>query len=369
MTQSIEKLLSSEVLSEEAKSAIADAWEQKLNEARDEITAELREEFASRYDNDKTQIVEAMDAMLNDAIKTELDEFSADKKKLHEDRVAYKKAIRNHATVMESFINNALEKEIAELKEDRNLQTQNFKKMEEFVIHKLTEEINEFHIDKKALVEQRIKLTREGKRAILEAKKNFVEKAAGKVEKILENTLNREITSLKEDIRIAKENNFGRKIYETFATEFMTGVMNEGTEVSKLNKKLKEAEAGLVKSERILAEKEIALKNTEKKVRIAEDRGIRKEKLSEMLQPLSKDQRLVMTSLLESVKTDKLETAFDKYLPTVLSEAKTPIANQKKAKLIEGKKIVTGDRASRTESETDGSAEIIRIRKLAGIQS
>ena len=46
----------------------------------------------------------------------------------------------------------------------------------------------------------------------------------------------------------------------------------------------------------------------------------RKAIMNEMLNPLSKDQREVMNSLLESVKTDKLRAAFDKYLPTVLSE-------------------------------------------------
>jgi hypothetical protein len=366
MTQNIEKLLSSEVLSDEAKTAIAEAWEQTMSEAREDITAELREEFASRYENDKAQIVEAMDAMLNDAIKTELDEFAGDKRKLREDRIAYKKAIREHTAKLDKFITSALGKEVAELREDRNKQTKNFTKLEEFVIHKLTEEINEFHIDKKALVEQRVRLTKEGKKAILEAKRNFIKKSAVKVEKILESTINRELTVLKEDIRIAKENNFGRKIYETFATEFMTSALNEGTEVSKLNRKLKEAQAKTVENATIIATKDKAIMESKRLLRIAEDRSVRKEKLSEMLQPLGKDHRAVMSSLLESVATGKLETAFEKYLPTVLTEG-SKVTTREKAKLTEGARVLTGNKASRTESETDGSADIIRIRKLAGI--
>jgi len=87
----IEKILGSEVLSEEVKESVTEAWNAKLAEAREDITAELREEFAGRYENDKTQIVEAMEAMLNDTIKSELNEFAEDKAKLAGDRVAYKK--------------------------------------------------------------------------------------------------------------------------------------------------------------------------------------------------------------------------------------------------------------------------------------
>jgi hypothetical protein len=84
----IENILGSEVLSEDVKNSINEAWDAKIAEVREELTAELREEFAGRYDNDKSQIVEAMDAMLTDAIKAEVSEFAADRAKLAEERVA-----------------------------------------------------------------------------------------------------------------------------------------------------------------------------------------------------------------------------------------------------------------------------------------
>ena len=64
MAHAIEQLLSSEVLSEEVRNTLTEAWEAKLKEAREELTVELREEFAERYEADKTQMVEALDAML-----------------------------------------------------------------------------------------------------------------------------------------------------------------------------------------------------------------------------------------------------------------------------------------------------------------
>lgn len=366
MTQTIQELLNTSVLSEDVKSQITKVWESKLADIREEVTAELREEFAQRFENDKNQIVEAMDAMLNDVIKTELSEFAQDKKSLHEDRVAYRKAIREHAKLLDQKINESLVKEITELKEDRKIQKSNMNKLEEFVLHKLTEELNEFHTDKKALVEQRIRMVREGKKIISEAKDNFVKKAAAKAEKLIETALRGEIKTLKEDIQTAKENQFGRKIFETFAAEFMTSALNEGTQVSKLSRELLKFKQKLSESQKVLAQKDKAIMEAKRDAKIARDLSDRKAIMNEMLSPLSKNQREVMGSLLESVKTEKLRDAFNKYLPTVLKES-NPKTTQTKAKLTEGTVVVTGDRASRTHSENEGSAEIIRIKKLAGL--
>ena len=79
MAHAIEQLLSSEVLSEEVRSTLSEAWNEKLAETREEITTELREEFANRYETDKEQMVSALDSMLSETIKGELEEFQADK--------------------------------------------------------------------------------------------------------------------------------------------------------------------------------------------------------------------------------------------------------------------------------------------------
>lgn len=375
MENNFDQILNSEFLSDEVKQSISEAWNSKVQEIRDEVTAELREEFAARYENDKSQIVSAMDAMMTDTIKEELEEFSQDKKALQEDRVAYRKAIREHAKKLDEKISETLKKEITELKEDRNKQKKNVAKLEEFVINKLTEELNEFHTDKKALVEQRVRLANEGKRVIQEARAQFIKNAASKVNKIVENTLRSEITTLKEDIQTAKENNFGRKIFETFAAEFMTSALSEGTQISKLSRKINELDNKLQESNKLLSKKDKAIMEAERKAKIAKDLSNRKAIMNELLSPLNKEQREVMTSLLESVKTEKLRTAYDKYLPTILTEDGKSSANmsntstKKKAKLTEGNKntVLTGDRASGTQAESEGSAEIIRMRKLAGI--
>ena len=361
MAHSIDELLSSGALSEEVRSSISEAWETKQTELREEVAAELREEFAERYENDKAQIVEAMDTMIGEVIAKELEEFQADKAKVAEDRVAYRKHMSEHAVVLDEFVMETLRKEINELREDREAQDKNMAQLEGFVLEQLTKELNEFHEDKRSLVEAKVKLIKEGKEAIESTKRKFIESAATKVEGILENTIKKELTTLKEDIQVAKENTFGRKIFETFAAEFMSSYLNEGTEVAKLNKSMDELKAQLDEANKAVAEKEVQLTESARKARIEADKAERKTALNEMMAPLSKQQKEIMGALLESTKTADLQNAFNKYLPSVLKEDAKP-QNTKKV-LSESTKEVTGGKTA--EANVDDN--IVNLRKLAGI--
>lgn len=357
----IENILSSEVLSEEVKTSINEAFESRIAEERESLTAELREEFATRYDSDKSQIVEAMDAMLKDAITAEISEFANDRAKLAEERVAYKNAMAENAAMLEAFITEALKKEITELREDREAQKENFGKLEGFVLEQLTKELNEFHDDKQALAEQKVRMVQEGKKVIAEARANFIKKSAEKIESLLENVITGELKTLKEDIQVAKENEFGRKIFETFAAEFMTSTLAEGTQVAQLSKQIEELNLQLDESKKVIADSEQAIMEARRDAKVQKDLNNRKAIMSEMMSPLSKEKREVMSTLLESVKTSQLKNAFDKYLPVVLNEDTSRVAKRTKAKLVES----TGNKEV-AQSETS-TADIINLKKLAGL--
>ena len=72
-----------------------------------------------------------------------------------------------------------------------------------------------------------------------------------------------------------------------------------------------------------------------------------------------------MSELLESVQTDKLQTAFDKYLPAVLNN--TPIKAAPKAVLSEGRSVQTGDKTAKV-SASDDATNVIEIKRLAGLK-
>jgi len=371
MPKSFKEILGSDVLNEELQSELNEAFEARIAEEREAMTAELREEFASRYENDKSQIVEAMDAMLKEAIKTELEEFATDKAKVAEDRVRYKKAVKEHAKMLDSFVQEVLAKEIGELREDRKTQKANFGKLEEFVLKQLTKELNEFHDDKRALAEQKVKMVREGQKVIEQAKRNFIKKSAAKLETMVENVMRKELTTLHEDIQTAKENEFGRKIFETFASEFMTSTLSESTQTAKLAKEIMNLKQNLAESKEAIEAREQQLKEANRKARVATDLSERKQIMSEMLGPLNRGQKELMVTLLESVKTSQLKTAYKKYLPSVLSEDSDVKTQAKKAKLTENKRPVrevNGDKVNKSaQQDVGGSADIIELKKLAGL--
>lgn len=364
------ELLGSVVLSEEVRENINAAWEKHIAESREEITAELREEFASRYEHDKGQLVEAMDKLINDTITGASAEF----KKLHEEalgqRVKYAAKIKEDAQLLQRFVMETLAKEVAELKSDRQAQKDNLGRLEEFALRKLTSELSELHEDHKQLVEARVKLVAEGRKAIEEARTTFIKKASEKVNTLVAETFKKEMSQLKEDIREAKENNFGRKIMEAFAAEFMASKFADGTAVSQLNKDIKNIKAQLEESQKVIASKDAEIAEASRRQRIAEDQMARARVMQDLCAPLSKDKRAIMEELLESTETSKLKDQFQKYLPSVLNEE----VRRDKKTLVEGvqsqKTVVTGDKsAPAVESVASEEASTIQqLRKLAGIQ-
>jgi len=149
MSDVFNKLFETGIISEEVKDQITGAWDEKIKEHRDSVTAELREEFANRYEHDKSNMVEAIDRMVSERLESEVAEFAEDKKSLAEARVEYKKKIGEHSEKLQEFMLKQLTKEIAELNEDRQKVTENFAKLEDFVVKALAKEINEFAEDKK----------------------------------------------------------------------------------------------------------------------------------------------------------------------------------------------------------------------------
>lgn len=373
--KSIKEVLQNDVLTEDMQVELNEAFEKRVAEEREIITAELREEFANRYDHDKSMIIEAMDALLKDVVKKELTEFASDKAKMRESKKKYDKAMKEHRTILNKFITENLKKELVELKKDMSGQKQNFKKLEEFVIQSLAKELNEFYEDKKQLVEQKVKVIRDGKQVIKEAKRNFVKKTAAQLGVLVEDVMKKEITKLHSDIKLAKENEFGRKIFETFASEFMASNLCESTQFGKIARELTATKEKLAEADKKLKSKNKALLESKRSVKVARDVAERKTILGELLAPLTDSQKDVMKTLLESVRTGDLPKAFKKYLPTVLSEKTGKEAPKGKQKLTENEtndnkvelREVNGDKQTSIQSETERSADIIRLKELAGI--
>ena len=363
MLDTLKSLFESSALSEEVKAELQEAWEAKVTENRQEVTAELREEFAQKYEHDKQTMVEAIDTMLSERLAEEIQEFAEDRKQLAEAKAKYAVAQRENAELLKGFVMEQLQKEVAELHEDKKSQAAKLATLEEFVVEALAGEIAEFHEDKKDLAETKVRLVREAKNHFAKVKSDFIERSATAVSETVDKVLKNEIGQLKEDIEEARRNDFGRKLFEAFASEYSNSYLNENSETAKLLKVVDTKDKQIVEA-KAAAKKAIEIAEAQRIENKKLTESVRREKIiSDLTAPLSKDQREIMTDLLESVQTNRLQKSFEKYLPSVI-DGSTPA--KRKAVLSEAKEI-TGNREEKTMTVKADDSNVLDIRRLAGL--
>jgi len=362
MIDALKTLFENDVVNEEVRAQIEEAWESKVRENKMQVTAELREEFAEKYEHDKETMVEASDKMLDERLAEEISEFQEDRQSLAEARAKYAVAMRENADLMKSFVFDQLGKEVSELHEDQKLMSENFSKLEEFVVEALTKEIAEFYEDKKDLAETKVRLVREAKSHLAKVKSNFIEKSAKLVSETVSKTLNKEINALKEDIEDARRNDFGRKLFESFASEYANSYLNEKSETAKLLKVVNLKDSQVKEAQEAVAQAKAEIEAKEAEISRINEAAEREKLMNSLVEPLSKHQRGIMTDLLESVHTSKLEKAFNKYLPAVI-DGQGPA--KQKAVLKEGKEV-TGNREN-TNVSSKADENVVDIRRLAGL--
>ena len=366
MLDALKALFENNAISEEIRAEIEQAWEQRIQENRLSATAELREEFAQKYEHDKATMVEAIDTMLEEKLGEELTEFADDRQKLAEARAKYTVAMRENADLMKNFVVSQLGKEIGELHEDQKAMAGKFSKLEDFVVDSLSKEIAEFYEDKKDLAETKVRLVREAKEHLAKVNSKFITDATKIVAETVEKGLNKEMTQLKEDIDTARKNDFGRKIFESFASEYTNSYLNEKSETAKLLKVVDLKDKQLAEAKKAADEKATLVESKDAEIKIAKDTAKRKEVMNELLSPLNKGQREIMADLLESVQTDRLQKSFDKYMPSVIA-GNNP-AKETKATLTEGTQITGNKQTNDIDASPSATDNVVDIRRLAGLK-
>lgn len=172
MDEILQKLLSSELLSEEAKAEISSQWttavEQYKNVVREEVTLSVRGELAEQWANERDALIDGV----------------------------------------EQFVAKKLEEEVTELKAD----IESFRDLEAEYAGKIVEQ-------KHVMAEQ---LAQE------------LDQLVDKMDAFFELRLTEEFTELKEDLEVVKQNDFGRRIFEAFANEFNVSYVDEDSIQSKL---------------------------------------------------------------------------------------------------------------------------------------
>jgi len=219
-------------------------------------------------------------------------------------------------------------------------------------------------------VETKVRLVAEGKAKLAELQAKFVKQSAAAVQEAVTSSLESELTQLKEDIQIARENMFGRRLFEAFATEFAGTHLNENKQIRELQGQVELVTSKLAEAVQKIEETNVLVESKETEIKIIKESTERKERLAEMLKPLNKEKSAIMRDLLESVQTDRLQAAYEKYLPAVLNNSTVKVVAEKQAMLTESRAVVTGDKTAKTAVEapsTESYDNVVEIKRLAGL--
>ncbi len=289
MKELLEKLLSSELLTEEVKTELADAIQKTISEQVEAQVNEQKEalvvEYATQFAADREALIEALD--------TKVEEM--------------------------------LQEQLAELAEDIS----NFRDLEVEFAAKLADE----------------------KASLAEAVEKDMEKLVERLDTFLELRLSEEVEELKESIEEVRKNNLGRKIFETFMGEFEQ-FSNADKGLDALQAKLDEAQAELAKRDELLAEaqKEVAASARKDKLEavLSSLQGRPREIMEAILVSVPTEkleesyQKFIGRVLHESVtKNSEKESAAPAVEAPVLAEGET--LETKEDSLTEGTVTLTGD--------------------------
>lgn len=295
MDEILQKLLNSELLSEETKAELTTQWNESVDsyktQIREEVTVEVRSELAEQWTNERNSLIEKVD----------------------------------------TFVAEALEKEIEELKGDID----RFRDLEAEYAEKLVEEK---HILATELAKE-------------------LDEMVDKIDAFFEMRLAEEIEELKEDLEVVKQNDFGRRMFEAYSAEYSKNFIDDDSVVAELNatkQKLEDVEKQLAESDKSKAQM------------------IREAKMNEILANLTGKKREQMEFILKSIETKKLQEAYNYFIGRVLKEETKEVISEEK-KTDESTAVVTGDTGEtqviteekKTDAEIEKDAAFARLRKLA----
>lgn len=311
MDELLEKMLSSELLSEDSKKELVEAFKEEIEkakaEARELAIAEAKVDFAKQFAEDKEQLVEAID----------------------------------------SKITQMLSDEVQELKED----IERFRDLEAEYATKLVEEKEKMGLQLKADMTQLVET----------------------LDAFLEQRLTEEVAELKESIEEVKKIEFARNLFESIETIYHKKWFDESGAAKKLDeaaaqlaeksKKLDEAQATLAKLSR---EKELArvlepLHGRPREIMEAILLSVQTEKLDESYT------KYIGRVLHESATTVVADSGKESAPAPVLAEGESTADPSEATKVVSGDSTVV-EQFEEVRTNQLNEAEKARLQRIAGIK-
>ena len=350
----LKKLLSNKLFSEETKEEVTKAFAQALEEAKEAQEKAIRKELSERYEQDKGAIHMALEQYLEQELSSHVKEFREGINEVEEMKKTYADKIHSVKEAAQEYVTSrlgAVEKVLESI---------------------LAKELKELHEDEVANRRAYLKAITEAKAEAEAERTQFREKAAAVLENIINVQVESTLTELREDIKAAREADFGRELFESFYTTFRRQFFNSSEEFRNLveQKKAATEEAERVKrsaTKKVAEAKKYATAAVlhAKKVTEAHKRA---KKMAALLGRLKEGKaRDKMRTILEATTdTNKLEKTFKKWLPELLAEHKQAPERRRQRKLDEAAlEIRTGGKEVVTEA-SDDDEEILELKRRAG---
>lgn len=295
MDEILQKLLQSELLSEETKAEISEQWTSSVEayktQIREEAANEVRLQLSEQWIAEREELI----------------------------------------TKVDTLVAETLTKEITELKGD----IERFRDLEAEYAGKLVEE----------------------KQNMAEEVASELDELVDKIDAFFEMRLSAEMEELREDLEIVKQNEFGRRMFEAFATEYAKNYVDEDAVQSQLTiaeQKLQDAERALSESEEQVA------------------KMLREQKMEQILTPLTGKKREQMAMVLKNVETGRLEESYKYFVGRILKEDAEPTKQALNEDKSEVKNtVITGSSADNGEKEQKAgqvNESLAHLRRLAGIK-
>ena len=355
MEELLKKLVESELLTEETAGKVKEAYSSKLSETRRLEAEKVRKGLSEKYDNDHRRLMAACDAMIEDRLNAELTEYKSEFERLRK--------LTSKAT-----------KAIAE--SDRKAELKMMKKvkvLESMLDESVSKEMKDFKENQYAQREATVKTLRELKENAVTDREAMIKRTAAVLESIVDNQFGNKITELEEDIKAARRNNFGRKIFEAFMYEMRESFFNEDAEAKKLrvklqrlNRELKEERKARVTESKQFRNQLVESKN---KLRETAERGKRSQLMEELLSKISDPKKKrSMKELLDVTDTKNLRETFKRYTRSFSEVQKKP-SRKGKTNLNEARRwaLRTGSAPKEVTGDADEADFIKSIQRRAGL--
>lgn len=114
MDELLQKLVESELLTEDTKSQLEEALSKKMEEKtqaiREEVELEVKSDLAEKYAKDKEELVEAMDTALEKALSSEIEELKEDIERFRDLEAEYSKKLVETRQKMSENVKNDMAK-------------------------------------------------------------------------------------------------------------------------------------------------------------------------------------------------------------------------------------------------------------------